>query len=160
YRHGGARKSPEHEDLRTALEAILAGNPVGTPETAVDGCPITWPEPMKARNELTFADHIAPILRTHCQECHRPNALGPFSLTKFEDVKPRARTITEVVTDGRMPPWYAAPNCGPFANKRGLSSAEREILLAWLRSDMARGDEAKLPAPLPPADAWKFGEPD
>lgn len=160
YRHGGARRAPENQDLRAALDAVLDGKTVANPESPVDGCPITWPEPAKPRVGVTFSEQIAPILKQHCQECHRPNAVAPFALMKYDDIKSRAKAIAEVITDGRMPPWYAAPDHTGFANKRGLSGDERETLLAWLKSDMPRGDDSKLPVPLPPADAWRMGEPD
>ena len=42
YRLGGVRKEATTRDLRDALEAVLAGKKIATPETEVDGCPITF----------------------------------------------------------------------------------------------------------------------
>src|SRR5207237_3762135 len=70
------------------------------------------------------------------------------------------KTIAEVVTDGRMPPWHVAPEF-EFANQRSLSADERDTLLAWLRSpDRPRGDNVVAPEPLPPAGKWRIGAPD
>jgi len=64
------------------------------------------------------------------------------------------------VTDGRMPPWHAAPE-HTFANRRGLSADERDTLLAWLRSSgRPRGDDRSAPEPLPPGGEWRIGTPD
>jgi hypothetical protein len=109
---------------------------------------------------VSFAKDVAPILKTHCQECHRPGAVAPFALQTYEQVKSRAKTVAEVVADGRMPPWHAAPEY-EFVNRRGLSTDERDTLLAWLRSaDRPRGDDRAAPDPLPPAGDWRIGSPD
>src|SRR5262249_17255426 len=69
--------------------------------------------------------------------------------------------IAEVVREGRMPPWFAAPGHGTFANKRGLTAAERELVLQWVEGGMTPGDLTKAPAP-PPAKTtkWAIAEPD
>ena len=109
---------------------------------------------------VTFAKDVAPILKAHCQECHRPGTVAPFSLQTYEQVKARAKTIAEVVADGRMPPWHAAPEF-EFVNRRGLSATSANTLLAWLRSsDRPRGDDRVAPEPLPPAGEWRIGKPD
>src|SRR5206468_1779260 len=43
YRLGGPRAAPARRDLKDALDAVLAGGTVASPETEVDGCPITFP---------------------------------------------------------------------------------------------------------------------
>jgi peroxiredoxin/mono/diheme cytochrome c family protein len=158
YRPGGARAEPTRQDLREALEAVLAGKEVAVPGTPVDGCPITRPAPPQ-KTGLTFAKDVAPLLKKHCQGCHRPGTAAPFSLQTYQQVAGRAKAIAEVITDGRMPPWHAAPEY-EFTNRRALPADDRDTLLAWLRSDGPRGDDAALPAPLPPAGPWRIGEPD
>src|SRR5581483_4377668 len=70
YRLGGVRKEPTSRDLKDAIEAVLAVKKVANPETEVDGCAITFPKPREPR-KVTFAEHVAPILQKHCQECHK-----------------------------------------------------------------------------------------
>jgi peroxiredoxin len=160
FRPGGSRPEPSRSDLREAILALLDGKPVSKTETPVDGCPITFAEPPPAR-ALNYAADVAPILKTHCQECHRPGTVAPFSLQSYDQVVRKAKTIAEVVTDGRMPPWHAAPEHTEFVNKRGLSAEDRETLLAWLQTkDLPRGDDKSSPAPLLPAGEWRIGEPD
>jgi peroxiredoxin len=159
YRPTGSRPAPTTRELRDALDAVLAGRDVAVTTTPVDGCPITRPDPPAAKG-VTFAKDVAPILKAHCQECHRPGTVAPFSLQTYEQVKARTKTVAEVVTDGRMPPWHAAPE-HEFVNRRGLSADERDTLLSWLRSpDRPRGDDRLAPEPLPPAGAWRIGPPD
>jgi thiol-disulfide isomerase/thioredoxin/mono/diheme cytochrome c family protein len=160
YRPGGTLPKPTRQDLREAIEAVIAGRAVEPAAIPADGCPITPPEPVKGDSSLNFAEHVAPILRKHCVECHRPNTVAPFPLVEYEHVWPRARAIAAVVRSGQMPPWYGAPQHTDFINRRGLSATERETLLAWLASDRAKGDPAKLPPPPAPADEWRIGKPD
>jgi peroxiredoxin len=160
YRPGGTLPAPSKNELRDTLDALLTGREVEVKTAPADGCPITPPVPVKPDNALTFAEHVAPILKQHCQECHRPNTVAPFSLIEYEQVWPRAKAIASVVQSGQMPPWYGAPGHGEFVNKRGLTETERNILLAWLASDRAKGDLTKLPAPPAPAKDWRIGEPD
>ena len=118
YRPTGSRSEPTTHELRDALDAVLAKKEVPVTTTPVDGCPITRPEPPGEKG-VTFAKDVAPILKRHCQECHRPGTVAPFALQSYEQVRKRADSVADVVTDGRMPPWLAAPEF-EFANHRGL----------------------------------------
>ncbi|HEX4592134.1 MAG TPA: redoxin domain-containing protein, partial [Gemmataceae bacterium] len=159
YRFTGGRAGAATNDLRDALDAVLAGKEVAVKSTPVDGCPITRPD-MPDKKGVTFTRDVAPILKAHCQECHRPGAVGPFPLQTYEQVKTRAGTVAEVVADGRMPPWHASRDF-EFANCRSLSDDDRNTLLSWLRSpDRPRGDDRDAPAPLPPVTDWRIGKPD
>ena len=67
---------------------------VAVPTTPVDGCLL--PRPTEAGGDLvTFADHVAPILRKHCQVCHQPDTVAPFSLVSYDQVKAKGRTVAE-----------------------------------------------------------------
>jgi thiol-disulfide isomerase/thioredoxin len=163
YRLGGTRAAPTRRDLALAIDSVLAGKDVSVAETPVDGCPITRSEPAVAKGEVTFAGDVAPILRKNCAACHHPGTTAPFSLITYEDARAQAEAISEVVSDGRMPPWYASEEYGHFVNHRGLSADEKLKLVQWVHSGMAMGDAAKLPRPAPPAqpeDRWLIGKPD
>ena len=129
-------------------------------ETPVDGCPITKPEPTRFDKPVTFAEHVGPILRKHCADCHRPGTAAPFSLVTFEQVRDRSRAVASAVRDGRMPPWFADPRHGEFINRRGLTSAERELVLHWVDNGTPPGDLSRLPEPPKPAPGWQIDEPD
>jgi thiol-disulfide isomerase/thioredoxin len=160
YRLGGVKKEPTSRELRDAIEAVLAGREVAKPETEVDGCPITFPKPRKPR-EVNYAEHVAPILKKHCWDCHQPNGSAPFSLTSYRLAAARAEVLAEAVTDQRMPPWFASPDFGHFVNRKGLTDEERATLVDWVRSGAEAGDLAKAPAPpKPPENKWVIGTPD
>lgn len=145
HRLGGTRATPTRRDLVEALEAVLAGKDVAVAETPVDGCLITRPQAAAVSGRVTFAENVAPILYKHCVECHRPGTTAPFSLLTYQQAKAQSETIAEVVTDGRMPPWYASDDIGHFSNRRGLSADEKQTLTQWVRAGMELGDAAKLP---------------
>ena len=160
FRLGGVRKEATSRDLKDALDAVLAGKKVAPAETEVDGCLITFPKPRKAK-EVTFAEHVAPVLAKHCWECHKQSGSAPFALTSFKDASTRAESLAEVVSDQRMPPWFASHEFGPFTNRRGLSDEERLVLNDWAKSSAAAGDLAKVPKP--PAETkekWLIEKPD
>jgi hypothetical protein len=66
----------------------------------------------------TFTKDVSPILQKHCVTCHRPGEAAPFSMLTYEQTKPWAATIKLVVSQKIMPPWFADPRYGHFANER------------------------------------------
>ena len=161
YRLGGVKPSADRQDLKEAIEDVLAGRKVKVKETAVDGCAITFPEVHPANKLLTYAKDIAPLLNKHCVECHRPGTEAPFVLTSYEKAAAKARVIAEVVEEQRMPPWFAHPGFGKFMNQRSLTSEERETIVQWARNGKAPGDLSQAPKPPEfPETKWLIGEPD
>ncbi|MFN0018662.1 MAG: redoxin domain-containing protein [Pirellulaceae bacterium] len=160
-RIGGTRPDVQSDDLKNAIEDLLAGREVATSETTVDGCKITWSEPTPLPKEpVTFYEQVAPLLQKHCQECHHSGGQAPFGLVSLEEVSSHAEMIAEVVGDRRMPPWYASRQ-HKFANERGMSTGEREAIAHWVRGGSKTGDVGKAPPPLKFNDTkWEIGEPD
>ncbi|MBX3412542.1 MAG: hypothetical protein KF708_07630 [Pirellulales bacterium] len=111
-------------------------------------------------DEVTFCRDIAPILWTHCVECHRPGQVAPFSLTTYQDAAKRAAHLVDVTQSRRMPPWKVDPSIRHFLGERRLSKAELDLLERWAKADTPEGSPADLP-PLPSFhDGWQLGEPD
>ncbi|MDB5349650.1 MAG: Copper type ascorbate-dependent monooxygenase, C-terminal domain protein [Planctomycetota bacterium] len=117
-------------------------------------------EPAVSVGRVTYADHIAPILREKCQACHRPGQVAPFSLGTYDQACRWKRGIREVVLDRRMPPWHADPRHGTFANDRGLSPAQRAAIVAWVDQGTPLGDPDAIPEPVAFPDGWTIGTPD
>lgn len=160
YRIGGERPQVTRDDLKDAIEDILAGRTVAVPETPVDGCLITIPSFTPPPTLVTFHEHVLPLLQQHCQECHRPNGGAPFTLMSLEDANSHAEMIAEVVAERRMPPWYASRH-QKFANERGLTADERSALVAWVKLGRAAGDASKAPPPREFHNSpWEIGLPD
>lgn len=162
FRLSGERPTPDREDLKLAIEDVLAGREVAVAETPVDGCLISYPKPRVRSTPVTYNEHVLPLLQAHCQDCHRSGATeAPFALTSYQDAVDHAEMIGEVVSEQRMPPWYATKEHGEFTNVRRMSSDERALLEDWVRSDRPEGDASKAPQPREfPTAKWKIGEPD
>lgn len=161
YRLGGVRPDVRRHDLDEAISELLSGETISVPETKVDGCKITPPKAPEVNEEVTFSKQISRLMQDHCQECHRENTAAPFTLTTYDDVASNAEMIAEVVSEGRMPPWFASPKYGHFINDRSLSREERDQIVAWVRAGTPEGDPADMPEPLEfPKTQWRIGEPD
>ncbi len=44
-------------------------------------------------DEVTFAEHIAPLVFKNCTTCHRPGQVAPFSLMNYADTRKHAKTM-------------------------------------------------------------------
>jgi hypothetical protein len=100
-----------------------------------------------------FYHDVLPILQSRCQQCHRPGEIAPMSFVTYRETRPWARAIRDAVRSRKMPPWFADPCCGKFANDPTLTPAEIETLAAWADSGAAAGDENGAPPPR----AWPSG---
>src|SRR5688500_7798875 len=105
----------------------------------------------------TFAREIAPIVYERCATCHRPGEAGPFSLLTYDDVRKRARQISEVVTRRYMPPWMPEPGHGEFADDRRLTDAQIALIRQWVDAGAAEGDVRDLPPPPTWPQGWQLG---
>jgi hypothetical protein len=174
YRLSGTASSANHQDLKNAIEALLGDQDIAVTETPVDGCLITTLDPPKATNDITYTQHVAPLIQKHCNECHQPGTAAPFALQTYEEVISNGAMIAEVVDERRMPPWYASAEFGTFTNCRTLSDRERQTILQWVRAGMPPGAAvestvsassaesaiAKLESQATPLSKWQMGEPD
>jgi peroxiredoxin len=162
YSPGGQRR-PEARahDLELALQAILADEMPPDNQTSAFGCPL--PPRAQAENNqetITFARDVAPILWKNCARCHRPGAVGPFSLLTYKDAAKRADFIRMVTASGRMPPWKPLAGAGVFLDEPLLSPVEKEVLRTWAETGCEEGELADLPEQPRFADGWQLGEPE
>ena len=95
--------------------------------------------------EITFSEHIAPIVYENCTPCHRPGEAGPFKLISHHDLAKRSKMIKEVVETRYMPPWPADKNYSTFLNEWGLDENEIQLIQAWVDQGAPIGDENKIP---------------
>ena len=111
-------------------------------------------------NEITFAEHIAPIIHENCTPCHRLGQVGPFSLITYTDVRKRARTIKQVTSTKVMPPWPADRTYRSFVGERGLADDEIALIADWVANGAPIGDASKLPSEPIYSSRTDLGEPD
>ena len=116
--------------------------------------------PVMAQDLPTFTRDIAPVLFARCATCHRPGQTAPFSVLTYEDVRPRAKRIAEVVRNRAMPPWKPDPDHGTFQRDRRMNEADIALIENWVAHGMMRGSPADLPPAPSFTDGWQLGTPD
>ena len=109
---------------------------------------------------VTFTKNVAPILYKCCAECHRPTGVAPMSLMNYKEVRPWARSVKERVVDRSMPPWFADPKHGEFANDPSLSQDEINTIVSWVDAGAPKGDDKDLPPSPKFTEGWEIGQPD
>jgi peroxiredoxin/mono/diheme cytochrome c family protein len=164
YQPGVQGARAKQEDLKQALEDLLADRPIRQPTTEAVGCLIGREPKQPARppagEPVTWSKQIAPIFQRHCQDCHRPGEIGPMPLLTYQDIQGWEEMIREVVSQGRMPPWHANPQYGQFANDLRLSDEEKKLIFAWLDQQAPEGNPADLPPPVNFPEGWHIPPPD
>ena len=134
-----------------ALAALLAAS-MGS---------VTWaqaPSPASAVSAaVTFHKDIEPIIQKNCQSCHRPGQIAPMSLLSYQAARPWARAMKTKVESRQMPPWFADPQHGSFANDRSLSQRDIDVIAKWADGGAVEGDPKDGPPPREwPADGWQI----
>ena len=108
----------------------------------------------------TYSRDVAPIIQGSCQQCHRPDGIGPMSLLTYEQTLPFAPLIRYRVEQRIMPPWHLDRTVGiqEYKNDISLSDAEIETIVRWADAGAPEGDPADLPPPIefPPAYEWEL----
>lgn len=108
----------------------------------------------------TFYKDVLPILQSRCQACHRAGEMAPMPLQTFQQVRPFARAIQQVTKARTMPPWFADPCCGHFANDPSLSAEQIATLSAWADARAPEGNPQDAPPPVHWTDGWNIKRPD
>lgn len=112
-------------------------------------------------DSVTFTRDIAPLLQSHCQECHRPGQSAPMSLMTYAEVRPWAKAIERNVTLREMPPFHATGAVGRYMNDPRLTDDEIAKFAGWVKAGAPLGDAADLPKPIAWSDdEWLGGKPD
>ena len=131
--------------LAAACQSVGRGTLAGSPSTP----------PVR----VTFHNQVERVFQTHCQACHRPGEVAPFSLTTYRDAYARRDDIRDVVRSRYMPPWKAVPGHGEFADVRRLSEAEIDTIVRWVAADAPEGDARDALPPRTFPSGWTLGTP-
>ena len=164
YGLGYSLDAPRTKYLTAALNEALAGKPPVIAATEAPGCSLETDAAKAPSIALTYHARIERIVQANCIECHRAGGVAPFALEKYEDVVDHRGMIKKVVDKGTMPPWFATPpengKHSTYSNDRSLTEADKKDLLAWLSSDLKKGDPADAPLPKKFESGWRIGKPD
>jgi hypothetical protein len=108
----------------------------------------------------TFYRDVLRILQKHCQSCHRAGSIAPMPYESYEQTRPFAAAIHRAVEQKSMPPWFADPAVGKFANDPSLSLEEIATLAAWTESGAPEGNKKDAPPPRHWPENWSIPKPD
>lgn len=108
----------------------------------------------------TFYRDVLPILQDHCQLCHRRGEIAPFPLVTYRETRARAHAIRDAVRSKKMPPWFADPRYGRFANDASLTQVQIESLAVWADSGAPAGDPRDAPPERHWTQGWNIATPD
>ncbi|MDE0101027.1 MAG: hypothetical protein OXN89_01485 [Bryobacterales bacterium] len=109
---------------------------------------------------VTFSNQIVRLFQGHCQTCHRPGEVAPFSLMEYEEARDWAQPIKLATQSGFMPPWKPVAGHGEFQHERGLDQAEIDLIARWVDAGAPQGDAEDLPDPIVFDEDWVLGTPD
>ncbi|HBE68683.1 MAG TPA: alkyl hydroperoxide reductase [Planctomycetaceae bacterium] len=166
YAPGVARSAARREDLRIAIEQLLAGKPITIRDTDALGCiigrrPDSTQSAKQSSGAFTYHRDVLPVLIRNCIECHRRGDIGPFEMDDYDEVVGWAETMLETIDDKRMPPWHASPDVGSFSNARSISPKDIQVFRQWVESGMLEGNEADAPEMPEFTEGWQLTqEPD
>jgi hypothetical protein len=108
----------------------------------------------------TFYKDVLPIIQQHCQSCHRPEQIGPMPFLTYEQVRTNATRIVLMVRSKKMPPWFADPKYGHFANDPSLSLEEIQRITEWVNAGTPAGDRRSAPTHQQRTEEWNIPRPD
>lgn len=112
----------------------------------------------RSPEKVTYHGQVSRILQENCVDCHRTGGIAPFSFESYEVARTKAPLVEAVIDQGRMPPWFASPRYGSWANERRLTGEERRVLLAWVEAGAPEGDPDDAPPPRDFVEGWQLGE--
>jgi hypothetical protein len=108
----------------------------------------------------TFYRDVLPILQQHCQTCHRAQGISATTLETYDQVLRHASELVRLTAARTMPPWFADPRIGHFANDPSLSEQEISTLRSWLQSGKLKGNPSDEPPGRKWAAEWSIPQPD
>ncbi len=148
-----------NHDLKNALDELLAGKPVSRPLTKAVGCPIGVDKNVAKAGAVTYHRDVLPVLQNHCQGCHRPGEVGPFSLMTYKQAVNWASDVKEYTQSRKMPPWKITEGVA-FHNERRLTDRELATLASWADGGTPEGDAKDAPPARQFTEGWQLGTPD
>lgn len=111
-------------------------------------------------SQVTFTKDIAPIIYNNCTKCHRPNEIGPFPMTNYDEIAPWAPSIKYVTSIRYMPPWKADPHFSRFIGERVLTDEQINLIAEWVDNGAPYGNAAEEPELPEFPNGSQIGTPD
>jgi|1185.fasta_scaffold05571_2 hypothetical protein len=116
--------------------------------------------PQSSSLKPTFYKDVLPILQEHCQTCHRKGEIAPMPLETYEQARPWAKAMSHAVEMRMMPPWFADPRYGHFANDISLNDQQIVMFSAWADAGAPAGDSHDASPTRKWVQGWNIPKPD
>ena len=108
----------------------------------------------------TFYKDIDPILQQHCQACHRAGEIAPMPLVTYADARKYAADMKRMTSARKMPPWFADPQVGKWANDPSLTDTQIATVAKWADAGAPAGNPQDAPPPSRWTEGWNIPQPD
>lgn len=96
---------------------------------------------LQAQHNISYYQHIAPLVEAHCMPCHSKGGDASFALSNYEQVSQKAATIAHVTARRLMPPYPANPHYRHFANENYLNDRDIALVAQWVAEGKNLGNK-------------------
>ena len=80
-------------------------------------------------------------------------------LVTYADARTYAAEMKKMTSARRMPPWFADPKIGKWANDPSLTDAQIETIAAWADAGAPVGNPQDAPPPRHWTEGWNILQP-
>src|SRR5579863_5574986 len=116
----------------------------------------TAPQQKEIAAPPTFYKDILPILQDHCQSCHRTGEVAPMPFQTYDQTRPWAPQMAHAAQMKMMPPWFADPRYGHFADDTSLTEQQIAAIVAWAEAGAPAGDAQDAPPSRKRTQGWNI----
>ncbi len=109
---------------------------------------------------LTYYRDVLPLMRQHCQMCHRACGIAPMAFETYTGARAYAAAIELVTKNRSMPPWFAEKGIGKFSNDPSLNDVEIALLSAWVKAGAPEGNLSEAPPERKWTGRWTIPAPE
>jgi hypothetical protein len=96
-------------------------------------------------DNVTYTEHIAPLMYKNCTGCHREGGGAHFNLVTYADAKKYGAASAFVMRERMMPPWPADPHYTEFVGQKVVSERDIRLVEKWVQDGMKEGPADKMP---------------
>src|SRR5260221_12766620 len=97
--------------IGTSLAAIIGGRLLA--------CMIGWAQ--SGSGAPTYYRDVVPILRGHCEVCHRTGGIAQMAFESYEQTRRYADAIRFATENKAMPPWSPVAGAGHLGHSPSLT---------------------------------------
>lgn len=101
--------------------------------------------PNRLPDNVTYTEHIAPLMYKNCTGCHREGGGAHFNLVTYADAKKYGAASAFVMRERMMPPWPADPHYTEFVGQKVMSERDIRLVEKWVQDGMKEGPADKMP---------------